>query len=74
MAGGLTLISTLSMPTGWWLLGRTPERMFSLAREPAVLAEAGDELRFEAIGRAAFDALEARAQAGEIVARRERLR
>lgn len=70
IGGGMALIATLSMPTGWWLIGRTPERMFSLAREPAVFAAVGDAIRFEAIGRQEFEALEARAVAGEIVARR----
>jgi KipI family sensor histidine kinase inhibitor len=74
VGGGLTLISTFSMPTGWWLIGRTPERMFSLSRQPNFFAEVGDELRFEAIDRATFDALHARVEAGEIVAKKERLR
>ena len=74
VGGGLTLVSTFSMPTGWWLIGRTPERMFSPSRRPTFLAEVGDALRFEPIDRATFDALEARAEVGEIVAKRERLR
>jgi inhibitor of KinA len=73
LGGGLTLVSTFSMPTGWWLLGRTPERMFALGREPIFLVTVGDALRFEAIDRHAFSAMEARVAAGEIVARRERL-
>jgi KipI family sensor histidine kinase inhibitor len=72
VGGGLSLITTIAMPTGWWLVGRTPERMFALGREPVFLVEVGDALRFEPIDRATFDALEARAAAGEIVARRER--
>jgi KipI family sensor histidine kinase inhibitor len=71
IGGGLSLITTIAMPTGWWLIGRTPERMFALAREPAFLVEVGDTLRFEPIDRATFDALETRAAAGETVARRE---
>lgn len=72
VGGGMSLIATLAMPTGWWLVGRTPERMFSLDRDPAIFADVGDAIRFERIDRATFDALEARAAAGEIVARRER--
>ncbi|MFG1179187.1 5-oxoprolinase subunit B family protein [Xanthobacter versatilis] len=71
MAGGLASIATVSMPTGWFLVGRTPERMFSLTRTPTVLLDVGDELMFEPIDRATFDTLEARAAAGEVVARRE---
>jgi KipI family sensor histidine kinase inhibitor len=74
LGGGLTLVATFSMPTGWYLIGRTPERMFALSRQPTFLVEVGDELRFQPIDRATFDALEARAAAGEIVATRERLR
>jgi KipI family sensor histidine kinase inhibitor len=74
LGGGLTLISTISMPTGWWILGRTPERMFSLTRRPPFLAEAGDELRFLPIARAEFEILELRARRGEVIATREQLR
>jgi len=74
IGGGLALISTFSMPTGWWLVGRTPERMFSPDRTPIFLVEVGDTLRFEPIDRATFDALNARAQAGEIVAKRKLFR
>ncbi|MFO0998282.1 MAG: allophanate hydrolase subunit 1 [Alphaproteobacteria bacterium] len=71
IADGMSIITTISMPTGWWLVGRTPERMFSRNRTPAFLAEAGDEIRFEQIDRATYEALDARAEAGEIVARSE---
>jgi allophanate hydrolase subunit 1 len=74
LGGGLTLITTFAMPTGWWLLGRTPERMFAPAREPNFLVDVGDALRFAPVDRPAFDALEARAENGEIVSQRERLR
>jgi inhibitor of KinA len=70
VGGGLALVSTVSMPTGWWLVGRTPERMFSLKREPTFLVAVGDTLRFEPVDQATFDALETRAAAGEFVARR----
>lgn len=70
VGGGLTLVSTFSMPTGWWLVGRTPERMVSLARDPAFLVRVGDALRFEPISSSEFTALEARAEVGEIVARK----
>jgi inhibitor of KinA len=74
VGGGMTLISTISMPTGWWLVGRTPERMFSLTREPNFLVKVGDALRFEPIDAKTFDALDARSVAGEIVAKSERSR
>ena len=71
VGGGLSLISTVSMPTGWWLVGRTPERMFSPEREPGFLVQVGDAIRFEAIDMTTFILLEARVAAGEVVARQE---
>lgn len=71
VAGGLSLVATNSMPTGWWLIGRTAERMMTLGRDPVFLAEPGDYLRFERVDRATFNALDARAAAGELVARKE---
>ncbi|MHB1217832.1 MAG: 5-oxoprolinase subunit B family protein [Alphaproteobacteria bacterium] len=73
IADGMSIITTISMPTGWWLVGRTPERFFSRNRDPAFLADAGDQIRFEPIDRATYDALDARAEAGEVVARSEKL-
>jgi allophanate hydrolase subunit 1 len=69
IAGGQALISTVPMPTGWHVVGRTPERFFSLGREPIFLAAVGDEVTLEAVDEATFDSLEARAAAGEPVAR-----
>jgi inhibitor of KinA len=74
VGGGLTLISTFSMPTGWWLIGRTPERMFAPERDPAFLVEVGDTLVFDPISIDRFAALEARVASGEIVAQRQHLR
>ena len=68
IGAGMGLITTFAMPTGWWLIGRTPERMFSLAREQTFLAAVGDEITFEPIDRDTFRALDRRAASGEIVA------
>ena len=69
IGAGMGLITTFAMPTGWWLVGRTPERMFSLARKDTFLAAVGDEIKFEPIDVDTFHALDARAAAGEIVAK-----
>ncbi len=71
IGGGLSLIAANPMPTGWYVIGRTPERMFALVREPPLLIEPGDAVCFEPIDHATFSALEARAARGEIVALRE---
>ncbi len=73
VGGGLSLVATFSMPTGWYVTGRTPERMFAPHRDRPFLVDVGDELRFEPIDAATFAALDARAKSGDTVARREAL-
>ncbi|MEK4033089.1 allophanate hydrolase subunit 1 [Methylocystis sp. IM3] len=71
IGGGLSLIGADPMLTGWYVVGRTPERLFSLRRDPPFLAAPGDAIRFEPVDAATFAALDARAAAGETIARRE---
>lgn len=53
-------ITSIPVPSGWHLLGRTPARMFDLARgDEAFLLAAGDIVRLERIDAATFAALEA---------------
>lgn len=70
VGGGLSGIATFSMPTGWYVVGRTPERLYAPDRASAFLIEPGDSLRFEPIDAATFEALDRRAEAGEVVARK----
>ncbi|GJD97855.1 5-oxoprolinase subunit B family protein [Methylobacterium iners] len=70
VGGGLAAVATFPMPTGWYVIGRTPERLYAPEREPAFLVEGGDGLRFEPVDAATFAALDRRAAAGEVVARR----
>lgn len=46
IAGGQCLVTTLTMPTGWWILGRTETRV--LTGDPArpFLFAVGDRIRF----------------------------
>ena len=69
IAGGQALVSTVPMPTGWHVVGRTPVRFFALKRDPIFLGDVGDEVTFEAIDEATFAALESRAESGEPIAR-----
>ncbi len=69
LGGGLAGIATLSMPTGWYVVGRTPERLYSRERATPFFLAAGDTIRFERIDAHAYAALERRVEAGEIVAR-----
>ena len=45
IAGGLASLSSVSMPTGWYVLGQTPVTMFSLQRKTLVPFAVGDELQ-----------------------------
>lgn len=72
IGGGLCGVATFPMPTGWYVLGRTPERLYARGRDDAFLLHPGDSLRFEAVDAATFEALEARAASGEVIARQEK--
>jgi KipI family sensor histidine kinase inhibitor len=70
IGGGLCVVAPFVMPTGWYVIGQTPERLYAAEREHAFLIEAGDILRFDPIDLATFRNLEQRAASGEIVARK----
>jgi inhibitor of KinA len=71
IAGVQALIASCAMPTGWYGIGRTPVKMFDPSRTPTFLANIGDEICFERIDLAAFDAFCRQAEAGELVATAE---
>ncbi len=58
IGGQQTAISSVAGPSGWHLIGRTPWRSFSPARQPAFLFQAGDAIIFEPISLEAFRRLE----------------
>jgi inhibitor of KinA len=70
IGGGLCTVAPFVMPTGWYVIGRTPERLYAAERNDAFLFQAGDTLRFEPIDLVTFLELEQRATSGEVVARR----
>jgi inhibitor of KinA len=70
IGGGLCVVAPFVMPTGWYVIGRTPERLYAAEREDAFLIQAGDNLRFDPIDVTTFRRLEQRAASGEIVARK----
>ena len=69
IANGQALIASISMPTGWYMLGRTPARTFDPARDPVFPAGIGDRIKFERIDAATFEFLERDAAAGRLVMR-----
>jgi KipI family sensor histidine kinase inhibitor len=69
IGGGLCTVAPFVMPTGWYVIGQTPERLYAAERKDAFLIQAGDLLRFEPIDLTTFRDLEQRAAGGEVVAR-----
>ena len=59
-----TGIYPVDSPGGWQLIGRTPVRLFDPQRDPPVVVEAGDYVRFAAIDRGAYDDIERQVLAG----------
>jgi KipI family sensor histidine kinase inhibitor len=70
IGGGLCVVAPFAMPTGWYVIGRTPERLYAAERKNAFLIQAGDNLRFDPIDLMTYWDLEQRAASGEIVARK----
>lgn len=57
IAGPQCLVSTLTMPTGWWIIGRSPTRILTGREDRPFLFDVGDAVRFRRIDRATFDRL-----------------
>jgi inhibitor of KinA len=55
IAGAQCLVSTLTMPTGWWIIGRSPTAILTGDDTRPFLFEVGDRVRFERISRADVD-------------------
>lgn len=58
MAGQQCIVSTLTMPTGWSIIGRSPRRVLTADADHPFLFEVGDLVRFTRISRAQFDQME----------------
>lgn len=56
IAGGQCLITTLPMPTGWWVIGATRTAVLRLASPEPFLFQPGDRVRFCHQSRAGFEA------------------
>jgi KipI family sensor histidine kinase inhibitor len=66
VTGRLCAVYPWSSPGGWHLVGRTPVRLFDAADdEPALLAP-GDEVVWQPVDAATYDALDRRAAAGAL--------
>lgn len=58
IAGNQTGIYPLKTPGGWQLIGRTPLSLFDPHRQPPVLLQAGNKVRFVPVSRAAYAAFQ----------------
>ena len=57
IAGPQCLVTTLTMPTGWWIVGRSPTRILrDDDPDRPFLFDVGDRVRFRRIAREAFEA------------------
>lgn len=54
IAGPQCLISTLPMPTGWWVIGRTPLTVLDREADQPPIFQPGDTVRFRRIDAAQF--------------------
>jgi KipI family sensor histidine kinase inhibitor len=57
-------IYPVESPGGFWVLGRTPLRLYDPASPDPILLRAGDHVRFRPIAREEFDSISARVAAG----------
>jgi KipI family sensor histidine kinase inhibitor len=64
IGGQQTLIGGPAMPSGWNLIGRTPERSFAPERPEPFFMSAGDEVRIRCIDQSEFNQLAEKAASG----------
>lgn len=55
IAGPQCLVTTIEMPTGWSVIGRSPTRILRPDADRPFLFEPGDRVRFERIDRATYE-------------------
>jgi KipI family sensor histidine kinase inhibitor len=58
-------IYSVESPGGFWVLGRTPVRLYDPAAPDPILLRAGDRVRFRPIERAEYDAIATEVAAGQ---------
>lgn len=56
IAGPQCIVTTLTMPTGWWIIGRSPTQILGNDEKRPALFDVGDSVRFRRVDRQAFDA------------------
>jgi len=71
IGGGQCCIYPVESPGGFWVLGRTPLRLYDPTRPDPILLRPGDRVRFRPIDRSEFDRIAAEVEAGSFVVRVE---
>ena len=56
IAGPQCIVTTLKMPTGWWIIGASPTKILRDGPQPFLFA-VGDTVRFHRISRDQYDAM-----------------
>lgn len=64
IAGQQTGIYPIASPGGWQLIGRTPVKLYDPMRAEPVLVQAGDYIKFTAVGAAEYARIAAEAEKG----------
>jgi allophanate hydrolase subunit 1 len=64
IGGDQCCIYSVESPGGFWVLGRTPLRLYDAEADEPTLLRPGDRLRFRAIGRAEYDRIEREVEQG----------
>jgi inhibitor of KinA len=67
VGGVQTAISSMPMPTGWYIVGRTPAKLYDSRQQRPFLLEAGDYVRFLPIPEDQFHTMTEAADRGEYV-------
>jgi len=62
-------VYSIESPGGFWVLGRTPVRLYDPTAADPILLRAGDHVRFRPIDRAEYDAIAALVEAGRYTPR-----
>ncbi|MCF2903917.1 allophanate hydrolase subunit 1 [Octadecabacter sp. CECT 8868] len=57
IAGPQCLVMTLTMPTGWCIIGRSPTEILRSDPDKPFLFDVGDSVKFRRVGRSAYDNL-----------------
>lgn len=65
IGGAQCSIYSVESPGGFWVLGRTPLRLYDPSQAEPILLRPGDRVRFRAVDRVEFDAIAAAVTIGE---------